>query len=170
MSIYLKDLGIHVYLATIKDSYFINGKHLEANTKAIHAIKSTLNDDYLSRVSDIELAFVVWNTICSHRDQMPNEKESDSDDGSDASNLYYMVQGDYPLEINSEIEFDEGVDMPYDELALFYQQLLIKYELFKMENKNLKNKNDLDSKEKDSFKIKFEIISKENEILKTKLF
>jgi len=63
MSMYLKALGIHVYFVTIKDSYFINVKHLEANTKAIHAIKSTLNDDYLSRVSDIESAFIVWNTL-----------------------------------------------------------------------------------------------------------
>ena len=38
MSTYLKALGIHVYLATIKDSYFVNGKNLEANTKAIHAL------------------------------------------------------------------------------------------------------------------------------------
>ena len=47
---YLKTLGIHVYFATIKDSYFINGKNLEANAKAIHALKSTLNDEYLSRL------------------------------------------------------------------------------------------------------------------------
>ena len=45
MSMYLKTLGIHVYFATIKDSYCWNGKHLEANAKAIHALKSTLNDD-----------------------------------------------------------------------------------------------------------------------------
>ena len=45
MSMYLKALGIHVYFATIKDSYCLIGKHLEANVKAIHALKSTLNDD-----------------------------------------------------------------------------------------------------------------------------
>ena len=59
MSIYLKALGIHVYFVTIKDSYFINGKYLEANTKANHAIKSTLNDEYLSRVANFDSAFVV---------------------------------------------------------------------------------------------------------------
>ena len=63
MSMYLKVLGIHVYLATIKDSYFINGKYLEANAKALHALKSTLNDEYLSRVSNIESVFVIWNTL-----------------------------------------------------------------------------------------------------------
>ena len=60
MSMYFKALGIHVYLATIKDSYFFNGKYLEANTKAIHTLKSTLNDEYLSRVSNIDSTSVVW--------------------------------------------------------------------------------------------------------------
>jgi len=69
MSMYLKALGIQVYLATIKDSYFVNGKHHEANTKAIQALKSTLNDDYLSRVSSIESAFVLWNTLISLGEQ-----------------------------------------------------------------------------------------------------
>ena len=59
MSMYLKALGIHIYLATIKDSYCLNGKHLEANTKAIYALKSILNDEYLSRVSNFYSTFVV---------------------------------------------------------------------------------------------------------------
>ena len=59
MSMYLKALGIYVYFATIKDSYCLNGKHLEANRKAIHSLKSTLNDEYLSRVSNIESTFIV---------------------------------------------------------------------------------------------------------------
>jgi len=49
---------------------------------------------------------------------------SDSDDGSDASNICYMVQGDDPLEVNSESELEEDIDMPYDELASFCQKLL----------------------------------------------
>ena len=56
---YLKALSIHVYLATIKDFDFINVKHLEANVKAIHTLKLTLNDEYLYRVSNIDSAFVV---------------------------------------------------------------------------------------------------------------
>ena len=51
MPLYLKGLGIHVYLAIIKDS---NSKYLEANSKAIHALKSTLNDEYLSRVANLD--------------------------------------------------------------------------------------------------------------------
>ena len=62
---YLKALGIHVYIATIKDSYGLNGNHLEANTKSIHALKSTLNDDYLFRVSNVDSAFVAWKIITS---------------------------------------------------------------------------------------------------------
>ena len=65
MSIYLKALGIHVYFATIKESYCLNGKNLEANAKAIPALKSTLNDDYLYRVANFDSAFVVWNIIIS---------------------------------------------------------------------------------------------------------
>ena len=65
MSLYLKALGIHVYLATTNDAYCLNGKNIEANTKALNALKSTLNDDYLSRVANIDSAFIVWNTIIS---------------------------------------------------------------------------------------------------------
>ena len=68
-SMYLKALGIHVYFATIKDSYCLNGKHLEANAKAIYALKSTLNDDYLSRIANFESAFVVWNILVSLGEQ-----------------------------------------------------------------------------------------------------
>ena len=59
MSLYLKALSIHVYFATIKDSYCLNDKYLETNTKAIHALKSTLNDEYLSRVANFDSAFIV---------------------------------------------------------------------------------------------------------------
>ena len=53
MSLYLKALGIHVYLAITNDSYCFNGKNFEANVKALYALKSTLNDDYLSRVANM---------------------------------------------------------------------------------------------------------------------
>ena len=91
MSMYLKALGIHVYFVTIKDSYFVNDKYLEANTKAIHTLKSTLNNDYLSKISNIESNFVVWNTLFFLGEQTPHHKESDSNDRSDASNTCYMV-------------------------------------------------------------------------------
>ena len=40
-----------------------------------------------------------------------------------------MVQGDNPLEVNIESELEEDVDMSYDELASFCQQLLEKYDM-----------------------------------------
>ena len=135
MSMYLKALGIHVYFTTIKDLYFINGKNLEANAKAIHALKSTLNDDYLCRVANFDSTFVVWNTLVSLGEQKQYYMRSDSDDGCDASNICYMIHRDNPLEVNSESELDEDVDMSYDELALFCQQLLEKYDLLKMKIK-----------------------------------
>ena len=53
MSLFLKGLGIHVYLAT---TYVNNSKYIEANSKALHALKSALNDEFLSRVSNIDSA------------------------------------------------------------------------------------------------------------------
>ena len=100
-----------------------NGKHLEANTKAIHSLKSTLNDEYLSRVTNFYSNFVVWNTLISLGEQKQYYMGSDSNDGSATSSISYMIQGDDPLEVNSESEVDEDVDMPYDELAMFCQLL-----------------------------------------------
>ena len=94
---YLKALGIHVYLTTTKNSYCLNGKHLEANAKAIPALKSTLNDEYLFRVSNIDSAFIVWNTLIFFGEQTQYYKKSDSDEGSTTSNMCYMVQRDDPL-------------------------------------------------------------------------
>ena len=92
MFMYLKALGVHVFLTTTKNSYFVNGKRLEANAKSLNVLKSTLNDDFLS-ISSIESTFVVWNTLISIGEQTPHDKESDLDDGSDAFNMCYMVQG-----------------------------------------------------------------------------
>jgi len=38
MSLYLKALGLHVYLTTTKKSYVDNGKYLEANTQSMEAL------------------------------------------------------------------------------------------------------------------------------------
>ena len=69
MSMYLKGLDIHVYIATTNDSFFINEKYLEANAKTINASKSTLIDEYLSKDSNFDSAFVVWNTLISLGEQ-----------------------------------------------------------------------------------------------------
>ena len=88
---YLKALSIHVHLGTIKYSYFVNSKYLEANAKALHALKSTLNDEYLSKISNIESTFVVWNTLITLGEPTPHDKESDSDQGSHTSDMCYMI-------------------------------------------------------------------------------
>ena len=81
MSLYLKGLGIHVYFATTRDSNCLNGNNIEANAKVIHALKSTLNDEYLSRVSHIDSAFVVWNSLISLGEKEQYYAGSDSDVG-----------------------------------------------------------------------------------------
>jgi len=97
ISMYLKALDIHVYLATIKNAYFVNGKYLEANIKAIHVLKSTLNDNYLFRVANFDLTFVVWNTLITLEEQTQIDKENDSDEESDASNMCQWYKGMTPL-------------------------------------------------------------------------
>ena len=90
---YLKVLGIHVYLSTTKESYTVNGKYLEAKAKALHALKSTLNDEYLYRVSNIDSDFIVCNTLISLGEQTQIDKESDSNEGSNTSNMCYGPKG-----------------------------------------------------------------------------
>jgi len=159
MSMFLKALGIHVYLATIKDSYINDSKYIEANAKALHVLKSTLNNDYLSRVSNIDSAFVAWNIITSLGEKDLYYTGSDSDVGSDTSNVCYMVQGDNPLEVTSESE-DEDVNMSYDELNTFCQLLLEKYDMIKKDNKNLKKKFDCMHVENDAFRNKIACLEK----------
>ena len=65
MSLFLKGLGLSVYLATTSNDYCLHGKNIEANTKALNALRSTLDDVYLSRVANLDMAFVVWNTLLS---------------------------------------------------------------------------------------------------------
>ena len=58
MSLYLKTLGLHVYLAITKKSFPNDSKHIEANAQAIEAL-STLNKEYLMIVSNCDSAFAV---------------------------------------------------------------------------------------------------------------
>ena len=65
MSMYLKILGLHVFLAATKKSYLGNSKHIEANAQVVTALRSTLNKKYLMLVSHCDSAFAVWNTLTS---------------------------------------------------------------------------------------------------------
>ena len=53
MSMYLKILGMHVYLAATKKSYLGNSKHIEANALAIEALRKSLSKEYLNMVSHL---------------------------------------------------------------------------------------------------------------------
>ena len=65
MSMYLKTLGLYVFLAATKKSYLDNSKYIEANTQALEALRSTLSKDYLMTGSHCDSAFAVWNTLTS---------------------------------------------------------------------------------------------------------
>ena len=78
MSMHLKTLGMHVYLATAKKPYLDNDKHIEANAQALEALRSTLNKDYLMLASNCDSAFAVWNTLTSSKLQLPIQLEKES--------------------------------------------------------------------------------------------
>ena len=63
MSMYLKTLGLHVFLTSTKRCYLGNCIHIGANAQALEAIRSTLSKDYLICVSNIVSAFAVWNKL-----------------------------------------------------------------------------------------------------------
>ena len=44
--------------------------------------------------------------------------DSDSESEVDSTNMCFMVQGDDPLEVNSESNLEEHEQLPYDDLAL----------------------------------------------------
>jgi len=75
ISAYLKALGLHVYLATTKKSYFDNDMYIESNAQAIKTLKHTLNKEFLSIVPQFDSAFVVWNMLSSLKDQASNNVE-----------------------------------------------------------------------------------------------
>ena len=59
MSAYLKALGLHVYLATAKKSYFGNDKYLGANAQAFDELKHTLSKDHLCLISHCDSTFAM---------------------------------------------------------------------------------------------------------------
>ena len=78
MSMFLKTLGLLVFLAATKKSYLGNSKHIEANAQALEALRSTLNKEYLFMVSNCDSAFVVWNTLTSSKLQTPTIVKDES--------------------------------------------------------------------------------------------
>jgi len=92
MSIYLKTLGMHVYLATTKKSYLGNDKYIEVNAPALVALRYTLSKDYLFIISHCDFAFTVWDTLASLKLQMRNYVEKEYS-GDEADQVYFMAKG-----------------------------------------------------------------------------
>ena len=63
MSMYLKTIDLHVFLAATKKSYLSNIKHIEANAQALEALRCTLNKEYLCIVSHCNSASAVWRNL-----------------------------------------------------------------------------------------------------------
>ena len=107
MSMYLKTLGMHVYLTTIKKSYFDNNKHIEDNAQALAGLRQTLSKKYLSIVSHCDSAFAVWNTLTSPALQKTNHVEMESSE-DESKQQCYMVQGNDSLEVHSDTQLDSA--------------------------------------------------------------
>ena len=93
---YLKTLGLHVFLAATKKSYLDNSKHIEANAQALTVLRSTLSKEYLCMVSHCDSAFAVWNTLTSPKLQTPNIVEKESS-GMNLNKLATWSKGMTPL-------------------------------------------------------------------------
>ena len=95
---YLKTLGLHVYLAAAKKCYLGNSNHIGANAQALEAIRSTLPKEYLLLASNLDFAFAVWNmltTTTTSKLQLSIQPEESSGE-SDSQCL--MIQGNDSLE------------------------------------------------------------------------
>ena len=68
------------------------------------------------------------------------DSDSESDDEVDSAHICFMVQGDDPLEINSESHFD---DISMDELGEAVEQLSNNYDILKNKYLKLKKENEV---------------------------
>ena len=111
MSMYLKTLGMHVYLATTKKSYLGNNKHIKANAQALEVLRRTLSKEHLSIISHCDSAFAVCNTLTSPKLQTIKYVEEKSS-GEESEQACYMVQGNDSLEVNSDTHLDDCTSSP----------------------------------------------------------
>ena len=114
MSAYLKTLGLHVYLVTIKKTYFGNAKYIEVNAQALDALKHSLSKEYLSMISHCDSAFAVCHTLTSPKLQTTNIMEKESS-GDESEETCYMVQGNDTLEVHSKTHLDDSTSSSCDD-------------------------------------------------------
>jgi len=194
---YLKTLGLHVFLAATKRCYLGDCNHIGANAQALEAIRSTLPKEYLLRVSNLDSAFAVWNKLTTTTNtsklqvQIQQEEESS---GESEPQQCYMVQGNDSLEVHSEPHLDSDDDAssssndivdPHalnEELSIVCEKLIEKYKILKKKSLEIEKENKclharLDNvlqekvevyNERDSLRSQLELALKENEFLKSK--
>ena len=140
---YLKTLGLHVFLIATKKSYLGNSKHIDVNAQALYALKRSLSKEYLNMVSHCDSAFAVWNILTSPKLQTQiNEEEKSS--GEESDQRCFMAQGNDSLEVNSDTQLDDSsscdeyidADTLNEELSIVCEKLLEKYKVLK--NKSFK--------------------------------
>ena len=107
MSMYLKTLGLHVFLATTKRCYLGDRNHIGANAQALEAIRSTFSKKYLMHVSNLDSAFAVWNLLTTTTTTSMLQLQIQPEESSgDSESQCFMVQGNDSLEVHSEPHLD----------------------------------------------------------------
>ena len=152
MSMYLKTLGLHVFLAATKRCYLGDSNHIGANAQALEAIRSTLPKDYLMCVSNFGSAFAVWNkltTTTTSKLQLPIQEEESS---GESNSQCFMVQGNDSLEVHSETSLDSDDDASSsndhidahalnEELSIVCEKLIEKYKILKKKSLGIEKEN-----------------------------
>ena len=151
---YVKTLGLYIFLAATKKCYLGNGDHIRANALALEAIRSTLSKEYLMLASNFDSAFAVWNmlttTTTTSKLQMPIQQEEETSGESDSQ--YFMVQGNDSLEVQSETQLDSDdcsssscddydAHALNEELSIVCEKLIEKYKILKKKSLGLNNDN-----------------------------
>jgi len=139
---YLKTLGLHVFLAATKKCYLGNSNHIRANAQALEAIRSTLSKDYLMLVSNIDSAFAVWNKLTTTTTSKLQVQIQPKEFSGESDSQCFMVQGSDSLKVQSETQLDsfdsssscdEHVDPNTlnEELSIVCEKLIEKYKVLK---------------------------------------
>ena len=115
---YLKTLGLHVFLAATKKCYLGNCNHIGANAQALEAIRSTLSKDYLMLASNFDSAFAVWNLLTTTTTSKLQLQIQPEESSGESESQCYTVQGNDSLEVQSESQLDNDDAVSYTHLTL----------------------------------------------------
>ena len=148
---YLKTLGLHVFLAATKKCYLGDRKHIGANAQALEAIRSTLPKDYLLCVSNFDSAFVVWNKLTTTTSELQLQiQQEEETSGESEPQQCYTVQGNDSLEVHSDTQLDSASSSCDDfvdphalneELSIVCEKLIEKYKGLKKKSLEIEKVN-----------------------------